>query len=232
MIYKVTEIFKSIQGEGINVGRPSIFLRFYGCNLNCEWCDSKYSIKNNEYTEMVFDDIIREIDKLSNINITNLVITGGEPLLQIQEHGDPRLFLELIIKRSRYIKTIEIETNGILLNPRFIDRDSPYHYNMSPKFIKNWKLKYKYMLPDRGSISVKFVLEHGKNRKKCIRNILQFLKINMFSNRKLIYIMSEGTTKSELNEKRMQTDINFCMKHGFNYTPRLHILVWDKKRKV
>ena len=50
-MYKVVEIFKSIDGEGVRTGLPVVFIRLHGCNLRCKYCDTKYSYNGNEYTD-------------------------------------------------------------------------------------------------------------------------------------------------------------------------------------
>ena len=82
------EIFHSIQGEGINSGEPSYFIRLSTCNLSCVWCDTKYTW---DFRQFNYDDHVIELtDKeiLSYIDgnfCKHVVITGGEPLLQQKE---------------------------------------------------------------------------------------------------------------------------------------------------
>lgn len=103
-MFKVNEIFKSIEGEGVRTGLPCTFIRLYGCNLKCSYCDTRYSCEKEEYTPMTLDQIITEVVNLGGRRVT---ITGGEPLLH-QE-------IELLITelRSRDFE-VNIETNGSL----------------------------------------------------------------------------------------------------------------------
>lgn len=87
----VSEIFgPTFQGEGRNVGMPAIFLRLAGCDLRCRWCDTRYAFDPQVWTHdnpgpksMPLEYIQEQIILLaSNPGITNLVVTGGEPLLQ------------------------------------------------------------------------------------------------------------------------------------------------------
>src|SRR5205809_5606670 len=74
---RITEIYKSIQGESTFAGLPCIFIRTTGCNLRCVWCDSEYSFYGGQW--LTLDAIMAEVEKLD----CNLVeLTGGEPLLQ------------------------------------------------------------------------------------------------------------------------------------------------------
>ena len=104
---QVNEIFKSIQGEGPNFGKPAIFLRTAQCNLKCTWCDTKYTWdwENYDFTTEVKEMTIDEIKKsITDLKIKHLVITGGEPLLQQDDLADLLSFL----KPDFYV---ELETN-------------------------------------------------------------------------------------------------------------------------
>lgn len=84
----ITEIFKSIQGEGTRAGLPCIFVRLTGCNLRCTWCDTAYAFHGGK--KMSVEEVLAQVDELagreghrSNTASVSLVeLTGGEPLLQ------------------------------------------------------------------------------------------------------------------------------------------------------
>lgn len=75
---RINEIFYSIQGEGYHAGIPAVFVRFAGCNLRCDFCDTNHQ-PYKEYSE---DDIVRQI---ASYNANFVVFTGGEPTLQLTE---------------------------------------------------------------------------------------------------------------------------------------------------
>ena len=102
---KLIEIFYSIEGEGIEIGRPEIFIRLAGCNLRCVWCDTKYAWENGK--KMSIEEIIKEVKKYACKRIS---ITGGEPLLQKEE------LLELIKKLKDNGYWIQINTNGTIFD--------------------------------------------------------------------------------------------------------------------
>ena len=113
----ISEIFVSFNGEGLEIGKPTIFLRLSGCNLDCSWCDTKYA--NYNAVEKSTKEIIEEIGKLNN-GINSVLITGGEPLLQDIE--------EIVDKLSKKNYYLGIETNGsvyddVLLKIDFISVD-------------------------------------------------------------------------------------------------------------
>ncbi len=97
----VSEIFRSLQGEGKNQGRPCTFVRLAGCNLRCAWCDTSYAWEGG--TEMSVTEVL---DRVWLQNGKQICITGGEPLLQREE------VLELLKKFSLHGYAVEIETNG------------------------------------------------------------------------------------------------------------------------
>ena len=99
---KVSEIFLSIQGEGTEQGEPTIFIRLFGCNYRCKWCDTLYAMEGDDYKEMTVDEIMKEVKQYDWCG--DVQITGGEPL--IQNIND--LVFALMEKR----KTIWINTNG------------------------------------------------------------------------------------------------------------------------
>jgi len=100
---KVAEIFKSLQGEGKNQGKPCLFIRLAGCNLHCRWCDTGYARTGGR--EMSLDEILEQVWR---VNPPYVCITGGEPLLQAAE-------LEpLLASLKKKGTAIDIETNGTI----------------------------------------------------------------------------------------------------------------------
>src|SRR6266404_5816279 len=111
----ITEIFKSIQGEGTRAGLPSIFVRLTGCNLRCTWCDTAYAFHGGQKVSV--DEVMERVESLNrrpdrNAGGVSLVeLTGGEPLLQEEIYPLAERLLA-----AGY--TVMIETSG----ERFIGR--------------------------------------------------------------------------------------------------------------
>jgi len=105
---KVCEIFYSIEGEGLDMGKPYVFLRLSGCNLRCKWCDTKYA-----WSEGVEIPVDKVIDAIARYGCNNVSITGGEPLLQAEE------VYKLLDKCYNW--SFQINTNGTLFNKDIFD---------------------------------------------------------------------------------------------------------------
>lgn len=100
---KIADIFRSLQGEGKNQGKPCLFIRLAGCNLKCRWCDTPESRDGG--IEMGLDTILEQVWRL---NPPYVCITGGEPLLQAED------LEHLLASLSRRGTLIDIETNGTI----------------------------------------------------------------------------------------------------------------------
>jgi len=99
---KISEVFKSIQGEGLYQGKDQLFVRFFGCNLDCSFCDTKLS----SYKQLSLDELLGQIATFSDYH--SLSLTGGEPLLQID------FLKELVEQLKKDGKIVYLETNGSL----------------------------------------------------------------------------------------------------------------------
>lgn len=134
MIHKISEIFLSIQGEGLRVGKPTVFIRTVGCNLRCPWCDTQYAYAGG--TEMTLDEIRQKVDEYAGGAI-DVCLTGGEPSL------DAALIQGLV-----GLYNLSIETNGTILPPDGIILSSvaispkllfqPLEVYWQPKVIRQW----------------------------------------------------------------------------------------------
>jgi len=100
---KIDEVFSSIQGEGIYQGKKQVFVRFFGCNLHCSFCDTP----QNDFQEYSSEELFKAIESLDN-HSHSISFTGGESLLQ-------KDFLKEIMNLCKWHdKTIYLETNGTL----------------------------------------------------------------------------------------------------------------------
>lgn|SRR3990167_4123006 len=219
---RVSEHFYSVQGEGVTMGIPAVFLRLQNCNLLCEWpCDTiEVWKKGTKYTVKQLQDLFYEqgyIQKLQDG--AHLVITGGEPLLQQEA------LIEFLYGSMFYI---EIETNGtIAMNDKlneWIDQ-----INCSPKLKSsgvNQNLRFKPQVLKQFSQKknswFKFVIYNEQDIQEILTYDLPHDKI---------ILMPQATTKKELNINAPRA-IELAKKYGFRYSDRLHLRIWDKATGV
>lgn len=110
----ITEIFRSIQGEGTRAGLPCIFVRLTGCNLRCTWCDTAYAFYGG--SKMSVEEVCARVAELSRVGRQNSVETiGGEIRLVELTGGEPLLQPEAIPLAQKLLAggyTVMIETSG------------------------------------------------------------------------------------------------------------------------
>lgn len=232
-------IFATLQGEGVSAGRPSVFLRLQNCNLHCGkdglgWqCDAWYtwdSSSREYWQETRLASINLVADEIKNAwdeNFTeealtpNLVITGGEPLLQQKKLA---LLLPLLTEW-----TTEIETNGTIL-PSYDFRDS--QINCSPKLASSGnalharqRLKVLQGIATFPNYWLKFVIKEETD----IAEMKQVVQIANDGDYSRVILMGEGVVASELNEslKRLH---DLAQKLGCAVTARNHIYWYGDKR--
>lgn len=239
----VNEIFgPTWQGEGPSLGRLCAFIRLAGCNLQCSWCDTPYTwdwTGRNGHKYTVQDEshamTVRTIQKALAPMITAMyspmfVISGGEPMLQ--DSGIYALVRSLKDSAGEHFARWEIETNGTKI-PDF-PSDLVDQYNVSPKLpgsgndpvfaYQEEALKW-YIRTGRAIF--KFVVAEPSRDLDAIQKIQQWCGIPSDK----IWIMPEGTDYSDIiaNSREMRDDI---LSLGYNFTTRLHILLWNNKRAV
>ena len=223
---QINEIFKSIQGEGPNFGKPAIFLRTAQCNLKCTWCDTKYTWdwKNYDYTKEVNEMTIEEIkEQILDLEIKHLVITGGEPLLQQDDLADLLSFL----KPDFYV---EIETNCTIL-PNKMLTDLVDQWNVSPKTENSGNPlelyennECYYFFANQENCFFKYVVEDESD----IPEIKKFVtKYNIPENR--VQLMTQASTKEEIRAREKSIS-ELAKTNNFLFSPRLHVAMWGAQR--
>lgn len=222
------EIFASVQGEGVSAGLPSTFIRLATCNLRCSWCDTAYTWDWDRFdkAEQVLDSNAQTaLAEIAALPPKNIVITGGEPLIQ-RRHLVP-LIVEL---KTRGYRT-EIETNGTIAPGELdglIDQ-----WNVSPKLAHSGNEGLE-RLPEtplrdfasRENANFKFVVQ-GQGDLAEVEALRERFAIPAAR----IVLMPEGTTAAQLNA-RSPWLAEICTERGYRFSTRLHILIWGDKRGV
>jgi 7-carboxy-7-deazaguanine synthase len=244
----INQIIATIQGEGINLGQPSLLLRTNYCNLKCHYCDSKYTWNDNFSTlikqQKDIDDILNIVRNNSkNYKYKNLLLTGGEPTLYFHNKIYQELILNILL-RFNTIKQIDIESNGIF-NP----------YNISNFINKINEFKYKIT---NLTISPKIDFDEVYTNIENLRSLQSTGKVNI--NIKLINtmdnIIDDLLNNSKFKNLRHEPNISFylmpltpmyrdpefitnyikncrktikkCLETGIRYSPREHVWVYKQ----
>ncbi len=256
-MYNLVEKFYSIQGEGLRVGVPSIFVRSGLCNFRCEGfgcvvkapdgtevrgCDSIRAVspkfKNNWTSYATYEELVDDIDSLipqsskHNILKPDIVFTGGEPTLYWNEPVFQRTLSHYISRGHK----ITIETNASL------DIDFERIYQGDIIFAMSVKLSNSGE-PEHKRINIENITRIVEN---CPSSFLKFVvsvdtweqdwneirailkSIPVFVN---VYLMPMGENQDQL-QKNSEFVIQKCIDLKFNYTDRIHIRVWNDKEAV
>ncbi|WP_051083286.1 7-carboxy-7-deazaguanine synthase QueE [Rubritalea marina] len=240
------EIFHTIQGEGVSMGVPSIFIRASLCNLHCKWCDTDYTWNwkgtpwphehdsDPAYQKFDKQDFLTEIatsevaSLVAQFPCRNIILTGGEPLLQQDAWID-------LIQKLRAVDTqyrFEVETNGTQV-PQQAFASLIDQFNVSPKLENSGNalgLRDKpeamayYAGQDRTWF--KFVISETSD----LQEVLALVQQYHIPHDKVL-LMPEGRDDQTLQQKRLWL-ADYCRDHGFRYSDRLHIQLWGSKRGV
>ncbi len=219
---QISEIFYSIQGEGLLAGQPSVFIRLAGCPLRCNFCDTEYALNPLAGTEMLIDEIIEKIIKYSPKYV---VITGGEPMI------NPQISL-LCEKIKEHNTHITIETAGI----KFIPNLPCDLMSISPKISNaydNEQDKNKYLkidelkkLIENYDYQLKFVAEKIED----ITEVHQIVNTLNGVDRSKVLLMPQAKDASQYM-RISPLIVEMCKANGFTYSPRLQ-LVFGENRPV
>lgn len=244
----VSEIFHSIQGEGPTSGKPSVFLRLQACNLMCGGMGTQKDRELHDGATWRCDtiEVWMEGDQLTTkslaahlfneysqqfLNGSQLIITGGEPLLQQDQFSD--LLGKLQSQLAKQVR-LEIETNGTIVPT--VD-EITNQYNVSPKLSNSGMPKKRRIKPEamesfanlahQNKAFFKFVVTREEDIGEIIDDYINPFAIP--SNR--IWLMP-GCSNKEQFSKVAPKVAEICQKYGLNFTSRLQINLWNETTGV
>jgi len=237
---KIAEQFYSVQGESVTAGTPAVFLRLTACNLLCHFCDTIEVWKQGE--RFTNEEIVKHWSNegwLKRLRLpgTNLVITGGEPMLQADGIVDLLVYLN---GRHGIRPYTEIETNGTIL-PSPLLSAMVNQYNVSPKTENSGADRdkryneeaFEYFKRDAlsgGKTYFKYVVSEEEDVNSIIPmfNMTEFTRL-IQSGR--IFLMPEADCQEQMAENSEMV-MDLCKKHGFRFSSRLQIVAWNKTTGV
>lgn len=226
---KISEIFYSIQGEGTLAGVPSVFVRVSGCNLRCVWCDTPYTSWNPEGSEMPIKEIAA---KVRDYAASHVVLTGGEPMIFAES-------VELTQQLKQAGTHITVETAGTVYQPVTCDlmSISPKLANSTPHQREGgrWaaqhdRLRYQAEVLRRLASAYAYQLKFVVSDPGDLPEIESIVKETSADPSRVV-LMPEGVTAEALRE-RAKWLVDLCKRHGYRYSPRLHIDIWGNQRGV
>ncbi len=226
---KISEIFYSIQGEGTLVGVPSVFVRTSGCNLRCTWCDTPYTSWNPDGADMTVAAVVQSVRDFA---CNHVVLTGGEPMIAPQSAELTREF-----RRAGWHITIEtagtvfadVECDLMSISPKLanstpVERDGGRwavmhdRLRFQPAVLRQLMAAHDYQL--------KFVMAEAGDVAE-----LEQVRLELGAPVEKVLVMPEGVTREAMQQRGLWL-AELCKRHGYRYSPRLHIDLWGDKRGV
>ncbi len=183
MEYQVSELFQSLQGEGMWTGCPMYFIRLFGCNKECEFCDTN----RTEYRTLTEEDILKDVEEQG---FRHVLLTGGEPTLQ-----NLRPLIKGLHSLGSYI---HLETNGSVQNNIWTLID---WITLSPKDLQ---------LQDECLVfcnEVKIPWNSGSEYGEEL--VHKILELHPWNSKQKFYLQPIND-EMEINQKNVQSAIQFC----------------------
>ena len=188
----IQDIFYSFQGEGPYIGYPQIFIRFYGCNISCAYCDEPDKNKQKFSVE----DVLERLAPLMKNPVHSISVTGGEPLLQVDA------LKELL---PRLEAPVYLETNGTL--PKHVEEVADYvtyfAVDYKPGFDKEFT-DFLQVIQGRSNVFVKYIVQRDFN----ILEVQKMAKIMAAFDPDMPLILQPVTPFASIKAKATPQDIS------------------------
>jgi 7-carboxy-7-deazaguanine synthase len=224
----VSEIFESVQGEGVSAGEPASFLRLARCNLHCRYCDTRYTWDFERYR---FEDEVHERSvtdvaaELAKSTTGRLIVTGGEPMMQ--QRG-----LAVLLRTLPAATFVEVETNGTLA-PDAPLAERVDQWNVSPKLSNGGDPESLRIRP--AALAALLATERAY-LKLVVGSAPDLAEAEALVAgtgwpRERVLLMPEAANRAELAE-RSGFVREEALVRGLRYSPRLHVERWNGARGV
>lgn len=211
------------------MGVPSVFVRTSGCNLRCVWCDTPYTSWQPEGQEMSLEAISEAVTRYE---CSHVVLTGGEPMIAPQAVALTEIFhslgLHITIETAGTVHhTLHCDLMSIspkLRNSTPLERDGG-RFAVTHERLRIQKGVLKRLIEDY-EYQFKFVLSNEADLRE-----VQEIQAALEAPANRVILMPEGVTREVVSERGIWL-AELCKKHGYRYSPRLHIDLWGDKRGV
>src|SRR6185369_16696609 len=223
---KISEIFESLQGEGVSSGAPCIFVRLAQCNLHCTWCDTKYTwdFERYRYEDEVREQSVAEVSQLVNAAPSRrLILTGGEPLLQ------QRALKEFFARLAPDI-LVEVETNGTIV-PEAAALSRVNQWNVSPKLAnggdpEQFRIRPEALtaLRDSGRAYLKLVVNGDPDFAEA-----DALVARLAWPSERVMLMPEAADREHLRARSLAV-AEAARARSYRFSSRLHLELWGGRR--
>jgi 7-carboxy-7-deazaguanine synthase len=227
----ISEIFYSVQGEGMLTGVPSVFVRTSGCNLRCRWCDTPYASWKPEGQQMTMEEILAAV---TSYPARHVVLTGGEPMIApgIRQLANALKILgyHITIETAATIRPDGIDCDLASLSPKLAnstplesEADATWRQRhdalrWQPSEVLWWLEGYDFQL--------KFVVSGPQDLTEIQQMLAQLARPIPAAQ---ILLMPEGRDAVSLAAHDAWL-VEVCKEHGYRYCRRLHIDLFGNKR--
>jgi 7-carboxy-7-deazaguanine synthase len=225
---KISEIFESLQGEGVSSGVPTLFVRLAQCNLHCTWCDTKYTwdFEHYNYDDEVREQSSEEVARIVNTSTTRrVVLTGGEPMLQ------QRALAPFFASLAPDI-IVEVETNGTIL-PTSETFARVNQWNVSPKLSNAGDPEALRLRP---AVLAALRDAQGSYLKLVLHSDADYVEADALVKqlawpRERVLFMPEASDREALRARSLQV-AEAARVRGVRFSSRLHLELWGGRRGV
>jgi len=224
----INEIFYSIQGEGVLVGVPTVFIRIAGCPLRCKWCDTKYAWPKEAGKEYSIEEIFAELAKYPTHHI---VVTGGEPLAcpelpqlcEALKANDVHVTIETA--GMEYVPDLKCDLMSV--SPK-LSNTVPDEADAAKEHKENClSIEAVRSLISNYNCQLKFVVDVPDDLDEIAETLQQLGRIDPDK----VYLMPQAVRREEYLAKSKYL-VEICKQTGFPFSPRLQVVLYDGQKGI